>query len=110
MPPYVGLARLRLARLCRGSNSSDMTDTDTTAADTLAKMTPTTPRLNLLLVRSVDIESCAGFYTKLGLEFDKHSHGSGPEHYACDLDGTVFEIYPARTDTQDTIGVRLGFR
>ncbi len=29
-----------------------------------------------------------------GLVFTKEQHGTGPEHYACEMNGKVFEIYP----------------
>ena len=49
------------------------------------------------------------FYSALGLVFTKHSHGTGPEHYAAENAGAVLELYPL-TDTQNpTNSVRLGF-
>lgn len=61
-------------------------------------------RLNLVVIRSPDIDRTARCYEALGLVFEKHRHGKGPEHYACEQDGTVFEIYPGELDT-----VRIGF-
>jgi lactoylglutathione lyase len=62
-------------------------------------------RLNLVVIRSADIEASATCYAALGLEFVKHRHGKGLEHFACEQDGMVFEIYPG----DGTLGVRLGF-
>lgn len=45
----------------------------------------------------------------MGLVFEKHRHGSGPEHYACEQDGFVLEVYPIPSKQQATIGTRLGF-
>jgi len=67
-------------------------------------------KLNLLVIRSPDIDRSARFYELLGLVFTKHAHGTGPQHYAAELGSAVFEIYP-RTDAKDsTSRTRLGFR
>jgi len=63
--------------------------------------------LNLVVIRSPDIDASAKFFSAFGLTFEKHSHGKGPEHYASDSDGTVFEIYPQAEDS--TSATRLGF-
>lgn len=53
----------------------------------------------------------AAFYTRLGLQFSRHRHGSGPEHFAAELaGGGVFELYPAATGGASTPGTRVGFR
>jgi lactoylglutathione lyase len=36
------------------------------------------------------------FYETIGLDFVEERHGEGPEHYACDLQGMILEIYPLR--------------
>ncbi|MES2462339.1 MAG: VOC family protein [Armatimonadota bacterium] len=66
--------------------------------------------LNLVVIRSADLERAAAFYTLLGLSFQKHRHGTGPEHLTCEMGQTVFEIYPRKTETDSTASVRLGFR
>jgi hypothetical protein len=58
----------------------------------------------LVVIRSPDIEAAARCYETLGLCFGRHRHGSGPEHFACEQGGLVFEIYPGELD-----GARLGF-
>jgi hypothetical protein len=68
------------------------------------------PALNLLVIRSPDIDRSARFYQLLGLTFTKHGHGTGPEHYAAELSSAVFEIYPRRDDNDSTSSTRLGFR
>ena len=70
---------------------------------------PALPRLNLLVIRSSDIDRAAAFYRHLGLSFTRHAHGSGPEHYAAELNDMVFEIYPASLKWPLTIGTRIGF-
>ena len=45
------------------------------------------------------------FYSVLGMEFKKHSHGSGPEHYAHEDGDWVFELYPSKGGSPDTAGV-----
>lgn len=66
--------------------------------------------LNLVVLRSPDITRAAAFYSRLGLHFSKHRHGSGPEHFAAELPGGgVFELYP-ESDGASTLGTRIGFR
>ena len=45
----------------------------------------------------------------MGMLFDRHSHGNGPEHYASDMCGFVFEIYPQKDADDQTTNTRLGF-
>ncbi|WP_411825475.1 VOC family protein [Luteolibacter sp. AS25] len=66
-------------------------------------------RLNLTVIRSGNIEASADFYRLLGLEFEKHSHGNGPMHYAASSENSVFEIYPATVKFPPTVGTRIGF-
>ena len=68
--------------------------------------------LNLLVIRSSDIEKSCTFYTALGLQFSKEKHGDGPEHYACVLGSTVVEIYPRKNMSGKLPGVSamFGFR
>jgi predicted enzyme related to lactoylglutathione lyase len=68
-----------------------------------------TPALNLVVLRSSDIERAMAFYSKLGLHFTKHRHGSGPEHYAAELASGVFELYPQSEDGPSSLGTRIGF-
>ena len=67
------------------------------------------PRLNLVVLRVADLERSAAFYRTLGLTFTKHAHGSGPEHYASEADGFVFELYPATAKQPATASARIGF-
>jgi catechol 2,3-dioxygenase-like lactoylglutathione lyase family enzyme len=67
------------------------------------------PTLNLLVIRSRDIDRAARFYRELGLLITRHAHGDGPEHYTSLVDGRVFEIYPLRTGAEPTTAVRFGF-
>ena len=66
--------------------------------------------LNLLVIRSPDIDRSARFYQLLGLVFTKHAHGTGPVHYAAELGSAVFEIYPRGDEKDSTSRTRLGFR
>ena len=67
------------------------------------------PRLNLVVIRSPDIDRAADFYRALGLLFTKHSHGTGPEHYSSEVCGFVFEIYPLADGQPPTTAARVGF-
>lgn len=67
--------------------------------------------LNLVVLRTPDIARAAAFYSRLGLQFSQHRHGSGPEHFAVELaGGGVFELYPLMPDGSSTLGTRIGFR
>jgi lactoylglutathione lyase len=66
-------------------------------------------RLNLVVLRCEDIDRAASFYAELGLRFEKHAHGTGPLHYACEESGLVFELYPASEKSPVTKSARIGF-
>lgn len=68
------------------------------------------PFLNLVVLRAPDIEAAARFYSLLGLSFVKHAHGTGPEHYAAETGGQVFELYPQTDPNASTTSTRIGFR
>jgi len=70
--------------------------------------------LNLIVIRSSDIERSVQFYEALGFKFTWHQHGEGLEHYAAeiacgDAPALVFEIYPATNLGDRKDAVRLGF-
>ncbi|MDQ0229031.1 VOC family protein [Metabacillus malikii] len=65
--------------------------------------------LNLVVIRVSNLEKSVAFYQTLGLHFIKEKHGDGPEHYACELEQLVFEIYPSQKDSIDHT-LRLGFQ
>src|SRR5690242_1600884 len=66
--------------------------------------------LNLVVLRSSDVARAVAFYTQLGLQFTRHRHGGGPEHFPAALPGGVFELYPVAPDGPSTLGTRIGFR
>lgn len=68
------------------------------------------PRLNLVVIRSRDMDRSAQFYASLGLQLERHRHGTGPDHFASEEEGRVFEIYPRQDETDSTAGVRVGFQ
>jgi predicted enzyme related to lactoylglutathione lyase len=69
------------------------------------------PLLNLVVIRAADLDRAERFYRVLGLQFERHRHGKGPEHLAAQpyANGYVFEIYPASAKTGPTTGIRIGF-
>lgn len=69
----------------------------------------TTPRLNLLVIRSDASAQTVGFYELLGLSFQEEQHGKGPVHWAAEVDGAVMEIYPADSSDDVDDATRLGF-
>ena len=66
-------------------------------------------KISLVVIRCQDLTASKDFYQKLGLSFVKEKHGNGPEHYACECDGVVFELYPNQGMPPND-NVRLGFR
>lgn len=56
-------------------------------------MTP--PSLNLLVLRCAQPETTRAFYEALGLAFEAHRHGKGPEHWGAQAGGVFLELYPA---------------
>ncbi len=67
------------------------------------------PVANLLVIRSPDIDRAVTFYQQMGMLFDRHAHGNGPAHYASDICGFIFEIYPQRNADDITTKARIGF-
>jgi lactoylglutathione lyase len=65
--------------------------------------------LNLLVLRTPDINRLSKFYEALGLTFVRERHGKGPEHLASAGGGATLEIYPC-TGENNTRGTRIGFR
>ena len=65
-------------------------------------------KLNLLVLRSRNIEAAKEFYEKLGFNFTREKHGNGPEHYSTTDPGFVFEIYPNKIESEFE-AVRIGF-
>lgn len=67
------------------------------------------PQLSLLVLRCYDVDESVAFYQALGLDFKAEKHGSGPEHFACQSDGFVFELYTAQepNDAQSRLGFRV---
>jgi len=66
--------------------------------------------INLIVLKTSQPDNLASFYGHLGIKFENHRHGTGPLHYAAELDNVVFEIYPLPKDREkadDTL--RLGF-
>jgi lactoylglutathione lyase len=66
--------------------------------------------LNLVVIRSTDIDRAVIFYRMLGMRFTQHSHGNGPVHYTSETADLVFELYPLASRQMPTIAMRLGFQ
>lgn len=72
-------------------------------------MDSTSPKLNLVVIRSSNLEAAQRFYNHLGIYFDRHKHGKGLEHLASEVEGNVFEIYPATKSSPVSSSTRIGF-
>jgi catechol 2,3-dioxygenase-like lactoylglutathione lyase family enzyme len=68
------------------------------------------PALNLVVIRSKDIERAYKFYSAMGLLMWLDSHGSSPSHYVSVVCGLAFEIYPLPAGQPPTTATRLGFQ
>jgi len=64
--------------------------------------------LTTIVLKTLDIEKSRGFYERLGLQFEKHSHGNGPVHYACKEQNILFEIYPAKEKLTNHMSLGFG--
>ncbi len=69
----------------------------------------TRSRLNLIVIRVANLERAGEFYALLGLGFERHTHGKGPEHLAAEDQGMVFELYPASEKQPVSSSTRIGF-
>ena len=78
-------------------------------ASSPAQSTAPEPRLNLVVIRSGDLEISRKFYEAIGLTLTVHRHGNGPEHLASESGESVFEIYPRSSGRGESRGTRLGF-
>jgi len=66
--------------------------------------------INLLVIRTSNLELLQKQYQILGFQFDYHKHGNGPYHYASENNGFVLEIYPlTKSITKADKSLRLGF-
>jgi len=68
------------------------------------------PSLQLVVLRTCNLERAAAFYACLGLQFTRHRHGNGPEHFAAETSTGIFELYPLSKDGGSTQGTRIGFQ
>ena len=66
--------------------------------------------LNLVVIRSANLDRAVTFYRMLGMRFTQRSHGNGPEHYTSETADLVFELYPLASSQMPTIAMRLGFQ
>jgi len=57
-----------------------------------------TLRLNLIVLRALDIDKTRIFYEALGFAFNEEKHGKGPLHYSCTVNEMVLEIYPIKPE------------
>lgn len=68
-----------------------------------------TAHATLLVVYTERLDECLNFYRSLGLTLVREQHGTGPVHYAAELDALVLELYPAASPERATGRIRLGF-
>lgn len=77
---------------------------------TISTVSISMAKINLLVIKTLNPDALASFYTQLGITFNYHQHGKGPFHYSANLEGVVFEIYPLpKGETKADKTLRLGF-
>jgi len=50
--------------------------------------------IKVVVLKTAHMETVVETLSALGLTFVPEKHGDGPEHFACEANGVVFEIYP----------------
>ncbi len=65
--------------------------------------------VSLIVIRCADLEASKDFYSNFGLKFTLEKHGNGPKHYASEVNGIVFELYPSNGEACKD-NTRLGFK
>jgi len=63
-----------------------------------------TSTLQLVVLRSQNVDKLKLFYETIGLSFVHEKHGNGPLHYSCTMGELVLELYPTMHDA-DTAGI-----
>mgnify|MGYP001395022962 CR=1 FL=1 len=67
-------------------------------------------KLNLLVLKTHQLERLKDFYAALGLSFAEERHGEGPPHLAARVGDLVLELYPLPADAGPADGMtRVGF-
>jgi lactoylglutathione lyase len=62
-------------------------------------------KLNLIVLKSKDIDGTRSFFELLGLQFNEEKHGDGPLHYSSVIHDVVLEIYQGKSANENlTIG------
>src|SRR5262245_25219498 len=66
--------------------------------------------LNLLVLKTRQLDRLRDFYAALGISFVGEQHGHGPTHFAGRAGDLVLELYPLPADSGPAeAGARLGF-
>ncbi len=66
--------------------------------------------LQLLVLKTHDLEALRRFYEALGILFQPEKHGEGPAHYSAQLGELVLELYPLSKAKPSTPTERLGLQ
>ena len=70
----------------------------------------TTAKLNLLVLKTHQLDKLRAFYAALGIAFAEEKHGDGPLHLAARVGDIVIELYPLPADAGPADSTtRLGF-
>ena len=67
------------------------------------------PQLNLVVLRTADLDRLRAFYALLGLTLVMEQHGNGPVHYSAAAGPVTLELYPATVAAGPDASTRVGF-
>ena len=65
--------------------------------------------LNLLVIKTKNIQRLATFYSLFQIDFEYHKHSDNVFHFSAIIGEIVFEIYPLRENETADKTLRLGF-
>jgi hypothetical protein len=54
----------------------------------------------LCVLHTAHMETMVGMFRAMGIKFTPEKHGSGPDHYAFEANGHIFEIYPQKNNVE----------
>jgi lactoylglutathione lyase len=61
---------------------------------------PVVTEIASLVLYAADVDKTAEFYRAIGLDLEHEDHGEGPVHFAMELGGVHFAIYPTEQSGQ----------
>ena len=60
-------------------------------------------RVNVLVIKTERVEEVKAHFEAMGLVFVQEQHGTGPIHFASEINGRVLEVYPVGRDGKEKL-------